>query len=236
MPLIENQLAFVASAGFAAASVVFAYFMIKSEGYGDFTVGISLLDLYSIILVLVPLTAAASYFMMSFGLGTIIVDGVPIAWLRYFEWMITTPILIGGLAVLAMDKKLTLGAMILDFFMVITGFTAVILPMPWKAAMFSVSSILFLALTYLMVKPFAERVKERPDVITRLFTDLRNLTIGLWLIYPMVWILSVEGFRIISAEQSFTAFMTLDLVSKIGYAFLVLRNLEKVNESGPSGI
>ncbi|MBY6293905.1 hypothetical protein GLU60_00755 [Nanohaloarchaea archaeon H01] len=212
-------------------SILYSKTLLKSEGYGDFSVGISLLDLYSIILVLVPLTAATSYFMISIGLGNVGIDGTIINWLKYFEWAITTPILIAGIAVLTLDKKLTLQAIFIDYMMIVTGFIAVISPMPWKAIMFSISSLLFIGPAYLLFKPFTKKVSERPKVIKRLFTDLRNLILGLWFIYPLIWIPSTEGFGIMTPEQSFAAFATLDMISKLGYAFLVLRNLEKVNEA-----
>lgn len=230
MALVENNIALVASIIFGISSLLFAYRFSRSDGYSDFSVGISYLDFYAIILTLVPLTAALSYLMMSLGLGSVNVYGLDLNWLRYFEWGISTPILLVGLTMLGLDKKITIQAMILQFLVIVTGFLAAFFPMPMKAVFFILSSAAFLGIIYLLMRPVAEKVSERPEIIQHLYKRLRNFTIGIWLIYPFIWIPSTEGLTVIGAETSLIAFTVLDLVAKIGYAYIVLRSVEQVNK------
>jgi bacteriorhodopsin len=71
-----------------------------------------------------------------------------------------------------------------------------------------------------------------------LFGRLRNLTIALWLLSPVVWILGTEGtIGVIPLYWETAAFMVLDLSAKVGFGFLLLRSrsvLEQATQPEPA--
>ncbi len=69
--------------------------------------------------------------------------GREVVWLRYFEWSITTPILVLGVIMLTQRTALAGWMMVLDFLMILTGFIATVTAGTVKHMAFIASSFLF---------------------------------------------------------------------------------------------
>jgi|GEM_PF-629300 bacteriorhodopsin len=226
---VQTMPAIVAAAGFF---LTFLYLIIRisdTDGFEEFSVGISYLDTYAFILSIVPLIAGTSYLMMGFGFGSVIVNGIEIVWLRYFEWAISTPILILGVTLLSQDRALTIKMMSLDFLMIMAGFFAVMTTGGLKYSLFGISTLVFIWMLYLMMTEVTDKARNRPEPVFRLFKELRNITIALWIIYPFFWAFSIEGFNIIGTQGSFIGYIFLDIVSKLSYTLVILRRFEDIN-------
>lgn len=223
-----SDIALAAALSFFLTFLYIAYKISKSEGFNDFSVGISYLDTYSFILAIVPLTAAASYLMMGLGFGFGEFNAIQVPWLRYFEWMISTPILVMGVVFLSQSRNLTIKMMALDFIMILTGFFGVVTTGLVKYSFATISTAIFLWMAYLMMTKVTEKASKRPEPIFKLFKELRNIIIGLWFIYPIFWIISTEGIGLLSTHHSFIGYTLLDVVSKLVYAVVIVRSIERI--------
>ena len=56
------------------------------------------------------------------------------------------------------------------------------------------------------------------------------LAIVLWSLYPVVWLLGIEGFNAIGSILKVFLFLILDFFVKIGFGFLLLTNRQALNE------
>lgn len=179
----------------------------------------------------ITLTAFASYLSMAtgFGLTEVTVGGrtLDIYWARYADWLITTPLLLLDLALLARADRNTIGTLIgLDVFMIATGLIAALTTVAsFRLVWWGVSSGALLVLLYFLVGTLTTQAEKQDESVSSLFWTLRNLTIGLWVLYPIVWILGTEStLSFLPLYWETAVFMILDLSAKVGFGVLLLRS------------
>ncbi|MFC4359148.1 bacteriorhodopsin [Halobium salinum] len=175
--------------------------------------------------------AASMYLLMATGFGLIQVNvaGEPldIYWARYADWVFTTPLLLFDLALLAGANRNTIATLVgLDVFMIATGVIAALEPTPaYRILWWGISTGALLVLLYVLVGTLSEQARTKSAEVASLFGTLRNLTIALWLLYPVVWILGTEGtIGVLPLYWETAAFMVLDLSAKVGFGVLLLRS------------
>ena len=175
---------------------------------------------------IVPMIAAALYLLMALNQGSVTIDnGREFLWARYADWSITTPLLLTGLALTAMDdlrKRLGLfvGLIGADIYMILTGLVAGYSPTSSadKWIWFLTSCGAFLAVYWVIWWP----LRAEAELAGNGTTYKRNAAIlsVLWLLYPVVFLFGTDGLLIISPVLSALCFTVLDLVSKVGYGIL----------------
>ena len=189
---------------------------------------------YYIITVFIPAIAAVSYFSMATGFGVISFDAGPgmgetvIYWARYADWLFTTPLLLLDLALLAGANRNTIYTLVgLDVLMIVTGLAGAlsregqVIRIVWWA----ISTGALIVLLYFLLGKLSEQAGRQSGQVGALFSQLRNLTLVLWAVYPIVWILGTEGgVNAIPLGVETAAFMVLDLAAKVGFGFLLLRS------------
>lgn len=187
---------------------------------------------FYVITFLVALVAAIAYFVMASGGGsTFLESGREFYFARYIDWLITTPLLLIDLALLALSAParnvgLIAGLVVLDMFMILTGWWAGGTTGPGRWVLFIISLIAFVALLYLILTQLFVAARARPRATSQIFTTLTWLTIVLWILYPVVWLIGTEGLRAVGQGWEVFLFLILDLLSKIGFGFLLLTNHE----------
>ena len=67
------------------------------------------------------------------------------------------------------------------------------------------------------------------------FRTLALLTIVLWSLYPIVWLLGTEGFIVASSTVEVCLFLILDVLAKTGFGFLLLKNREALGQAAGGG-
>ena len=187
--------------------------------------------------------AGAMYLLMAtgFGLTEVMVgdQALDIYWARYADWLFTTPLLLFDLALLAGADRNTLATLVgLDVFMILTGLIAALEPTPaYRILWWGISTGALLALLYILVGTLSEQARAKSSDVAQLFSRLRNLTVLLWLLYPVVWILGTEGtIGVLPLYWETAVFMVLDLSAKVGFGFLLLRSrsvLEQATQPEP---
>jgi bacteriorhodopsin len=175
--------------------------------------------------------AAAMYLLMATGFGLTQVQvgnqALDIYWARYADWVFTTPLLLFDLALLAGANRNTIATLVgLDIFMIATGAIAAFEPnAAYRILWWGISTGALLALLYILVGTLSRQARQKSGEVAQLFGTLRNLTIVLWLLYPVVWILGTEGtIGILPLYWETAAFMVLDLSAKVGFGVILLRS------------
>jgi len=70
-------------------------------------------------------------------------------------------------------------------------------------------------------------VAERGSALAGAYNKNVALLTVVWFIYPVVFLIGPEGLKIISDPASIWAFLILDIIAKVFYAFYAAANLEK---------
>ncbi len=217
-----------------------AYFLVRGWSVGDAR------KEYYLVTIFVPAIAAVSYLAMATGYGAITVDGGPgvgetqIFWARYADWLFTTPLLLVDLCLVADADRRTIAALAtLDVFMVATGLAGAVSGrgQTVRIVWWAVSTGALLVILYVLFDRISARIGDLPDARVRLYERLRNLTVGLWLAYPAVWVLGTEaGIEVVSFGVETAAFAVLDLCAKVGFGYLLFEGRELlVTETTPAG-
>jgi len=175
---------------------------------------------------IVPMIAAGLYLLMALNQGSVTIDnGREFLYARYIDWSITTPLLLTGLALTAMDdlrKRLGLfvGLIGADIYMILTGLVAGYSPTSSadKWIWFLMSCGAFLAVYWVIWWPLRAEAERAGNGTT--YTRNAAILSVLWLLYPVVFLFGTDGLLIISPALTALCITVLDLVSKVGYGIL----------------
>jgi bacteriorhodopsin len=199
---------------------------------------------YYIITIFIPAIAAASYFSMATGFGLIEIEvagmgTTEIYWARYADWLFTTPLLLLDLGLLAGADRNTLYTLIgLDVFMIGTGLVGALATEGQlvRIVWWAISTGALIVLLYFLLGKLSEQASRQSGDVGALFSQLRNLVLVLWAVYPILWILGTEGgIEVIPLAVETAAFMVLDLAAKVGFGFLLLRSRDVLGAAGEAG-
>jgi sensory rhodopsin len=177
------------------------------------------------------LIAAGLYLAMSLGLGSQVIYDRPTFWVRYVTWFCSTPLLILDLALLGRTNLPITGSLIgANAYMIATGFIAAVTPKPMNQIWYLVSCGAFVATLYLLLKPYRNQAEHHYPHAKQVFRKLLAAHVVLWTLYPIVWILAVTGFGVLSQGYETMSYTLLDLASKVGFGFLSLNSLYQLEQ------
>jgi bacteriorhodopsin len=124
------------------------------------------------------------------------------------------------------------GLLDLDVFMVLTGLAAGASTSAFGTVVFFlISTASLIGVLYLLWTRLSVAARTRSSSVTGLFYRLALLTTVLWALYPIVFLLGTEGFRAVGRESEIFLFLVLDLLTKIGFGFLLLSNRQAISEA-----
>jgi len=188
--------------------------------------------LYHVITTLVTIIAALSYFAMATGGGkrmsctrvTDSHDEVPdthhvvcreIYWARYVDWVLTTPLLLVDLALLAgIDGAHTFMAVAANVVMVLSGlFAAYARAHTAKWGWFAIGTVAYLVVLWHIGLHGFRLVKTKGAKAKRLFTSLAIYTFVLWTLYPIVWGVG-DGAKHLTVNTEIITYAVLDVLAK----------------------
>lgn len=217
---------------FIAATVFFVFLMSQApQGSRHFF----------IITAVITGVAGFFYLTMSTGATSSNIEGRIFYWGRYIDWVITTPLLLLDLALLALASwqrniQLIIGLIVLDVFMILTGLLAGSSTSEFaRGFWFLVSTAAMIALLYLLYTQLFAASQNQPGSVQNLFRTLGLLTIVLWSLYPIVWLIGTEGFSVASSTVEVFLFLVLDILAKIVFGFLLLTNREALGQISQGG-
>jgi halorhodopsin len=199
---------------------------------------------------LIPLVSISSYLGLVSGLTVGLIEmpaGHPLAgeevlsqWGRYLTWTLSTPLILIALGYLAdVDGASLFAVVAADIGMCVTGLAAALTTssLLFRWAFYGVSCAFFLVVLFALLAEWPAAARNAGTA--EIFGTLRLLTVVLWLGYPIVWAVGVEGLALVqSPGLTSWGYSALDIFAKYVFAFLLLRWValnERTVSRGASG-
>eukprot|EP00127_Corallochytrium_limacisporum_P002876 Clim_evm55s142 gene=Clim_evmTU55s142 len=182
--------------------------------------------------------ASVAYMTMAFGFGGTHVGDRHFLFARYLDWLVTTPLLLLDLGLLAGAHQNELIFLIgADIMMVVAGVLGGLYDNGLKWIFFVYGCIFFGFIIMSLYTGIAKNAERFGEDVKSKFATLANMTVVLWIAYPIVWA-AAEGANVVSVDVEVVAYMVLDIIAKCGFGFILLADqalLEKV-ESGNTSL
>lgn len=186
--------------------------------------------------------AACAYLAMATGTGTWMVDGEPVFYARYVDWLVTTPLLLLGLLTVGLAPLTgggeaargrngligwVLGA---DVLMIATGLVASLRhDQGDRWLWYAISCVFFLLVLWALFGP----VRQQLDTaMTPLYTRLLGILTVLWFIYPILWVLGTEGTGTLSLTGEIGVFAVIDVLAKVGFGIVLVLGVRSRTKVG----
>lgn len=184
----------------------------------------------------VPFIAATAYLAMAVGIGRLeMANGESLFLARYFDWAITTPILLTGLILTALHEHPRhsthiLPAVVLDALMIVTGLLAAISENEAAKWMwFGWSCVAFLGVIYLLLGPVMKATRQLGGKMTGVYKANLVFLLVVWLIYPVEWALGPQGLGVLDTAGDAWAILVLDVTAKVVYGFVATARFKKLS-------
>jgi len=183
---------------------------------------------FFIMAISITVIAATAYLAMALGMGRITVGGEEVKILRYADWLLTTPLIIALLGILANANRSLIATLVgVDIYMITSATlgtlsSSVFVSLVWLG----VGTVAYLVFLYLLLGALSSAANEMPDDVADIYTTLRNLTVVMWSLYPVVWLLSGNVLGVLPVVAQEGAFVTLDILSKVVFGYILLSSHE----------
>ncbi|EKX44849.1 hypothetical protein GUITHDRAFT_152884 [Guillardia theta CCMP2712] len=171
--------------------------------------------------------SACSYYAEWAGLGVEYktTDTTPrvIFWARYLDWVVTGPLILTDLALLSKSDTPTIISLVGNMVLyVICGLIGALTVAPYKY-MWWVAGLIFLIIVFMLL---LQRLNNAEGYGGDALKGLTWLTILVWIVYPIVWIVGSEGTGALGLSQEVGILTIADLIAKIGFGFYLLANVD----------
>jgi sensory rhodopsin len=180
---------------------------------------------YDLVLAGITGFAAVAYAAMGLGFTARTVADTTVYLARYVDWLVTTPLIVAYLAMLAKPSRRTyVWLLAADVFVIGAGIAAALSVGGQRWLFFAAGAVGYVVLLYGLLRTLPRALGEDPDPrVHSLFVTLRNITVVLWTLYPVVWLLGPAGVGILQLEMYAIVVVYLDFISKVGFvAFAAL--------------
>nr|AHH02151.1 protein 99 [synthetic construct] len=171
----------------------------------------------------IGMIATFAYYAMLSGQGWIITPSCrQMFYVRYVEWIASTPLLLMLLAwIVGADIALTIAVMGAQLLMIFGGYMAAISSGHIKWLWFGMALLIFGPIIYIIMSVFKGMVERSDASVAELYNKLSWLTVVTWACYPFVFLCS-EGTGDWSPNFEIMIFGVLDLMSKSVFGFILL--------------
>lgn len=185
------------------------------------------------ILVAVPAIAVGAYAPMALGLGGVETQsGGTVFSLRYLDWLLTTPLHVLYLGLLAGAARRSIGqAIALMALTIVLGFSGAVVSGVAGWGLFALGGVAFLGVIYHTYADFAVAAGERDELTGALYRKLRSFVVVLWLLYPVIWVLAPAGLGLLNVGTYVLVISYLDVVSKVGFGLIALSGQLAVSDA-----
>jgi len=186
---------------------------------------------YYAVLAAITGIASVAYALTSFGIGSIPLDGATFYTPRYVDWLLTTPLLILYLTMLCKPGKQLYALLIgIDVALIGLGIVAIFTEGVLSLALFGLGTAAYVALAYLLVSELPDRASFASERVGIVFAKLRNVTVVLWTLYPVVWLLAPVGFGLMTPGTEMMVIVYLDIITKVGFAILAIMGRDALDD------
>jgi len=167
--------------------------------------------------------ATVAYALMAVDIGIVSASGRVVSIPRYVDWLITTPLILLFLSMLGRTGRGSLLRLVVaDIVLLLLGGVAVVVSGPIRWAAFAGGVVFFGVLVYELYGRIPRLATFSNERARTLFITLRNLTIALWTLYPVVWVLAPSGIGLLTRDMTMLVVAYLDLISKAAFVALAV--------------
>jgi sensory rhodopsin len=176
--------------------------------------------------------ATVAYALMAFDVGTVSASGRVVSIPRYVDWLVTTPLILLFLAMLGRTGRGSLVRLVVaDVALLLLGGVAVVVTGPIRWAAFAAGVACFGVLVYELYGRIPRLATFSNERTRTLFVTLRNLTIALWTLYPVVWVLAPSGIGLLTRDMAMLVIAYLDLISKAAFVALAVDGMDALADA-----
>ena len=200
--------------------------------------------------------AAIAYFVKASHAGEVIISGTHIPFVRYVDWITTTPLMLYELCHIAHAESHVIVMVIgCDLITLSLGITSAVMDQEHhlgvKYTLFLVAVAFYIMMVCTLIQDVAQPLYDRRDGddhhrflaedsdiddTIQLFNDLEVLTIVSWSFYPIAVLLGRAHFGLITQSVEDGFICILDIVSKIGMEGLIIayavEHYKEANDDG----
>ena len=188
----------------------------------------------------IPVWSGLAYTAMALGQGVIEIDGRDVFVARYADWIVTTPLLLAGLAWTAMfytRKHASLIVTLLgaDVIMILSGLFADLTdhePVRWM--WYGIGCVCLAIIFWVAWGPLRRIADSQGPELGATYRRTAAFLGVLWVGYPLVWALSPSGLGVLGSTVTVALFVILPVVSKVGFSLYDLSELRKLGERRPA--
>jgi bacteriorhodopsin len=161
---------------------------------------------------------------------------------RYIDWVITTPLLLMSLLLIALPALKSFGEVrqrigligtivFADVIMIVTGLLAnVTSSTDSKRFWFLISCLGFFAVLYYMFTVVRKSAQSLGATVGRNYTTLLTFLTILWFFYPIVWLLGASGNNTIGLDAEVALYTILDLLAKAVFGILLVMMVREMKK------
>ena len=188
----------------------------------------------------IPIWSGLAYMSMALGQGVIEVNGREVFVARYADWIVTTPLLLAGLAWTAMfytRKHASLIVTLLgaDVIMILSGLFADLTSYePIKWLWYLIGCICLAIIFWVAWGPLRRIADEQGSEVGQVYRRVATVLVVLWLGYPTIWALSSSGLGVLGNTATVALFVLLPIVSKVGFSLYDLSELRNMGAKRPA--
>ena len=188
-----------------------------------------------LLLISIPGIAIVAYIFLTLGVGVIQSEGHSVYVVRYIDWLLTTPINVLYLALLAQTSRANTYKLVgLQTLTIVFGFAGAVTASPLSYLLFALGAACFGGVVYLLYGDIADdAVATLSDLEANLYRTLRNFVVVLWSVYPVVWLLGAAGIGLMDVETASLVIIYLDVVTKVGFGVIALYAWTNMNTVTP---
>lgn len=188
----------------------------------------------------IPIWSGLAYLASALGQGIVEVGGREIYLTRYADWVVTTPLLLAGLAWTAMfyvrkHLSLIVALMGADVIMILSGLMADLTVDPTVKWLWYTIGCACLAVIVLVAwGPLRRIARAQGPEVGGVYTRVAGLLTVLWLGYPLIWALGPSGVGVLGSSTEVALFVVLPILSKVGFSLFDLSELRRLGARRPA--
>ncbi len=188
----------------------------------------------------IPIWSGLAYMASAFDQGVIEIAGRTVYLARYADWVVTTPLLLAGLAWTAMfytRKHVSLIVTIMgaDVIMILSGLMADLTTYePLKWLWYTIGCVCLAIIFWVAWGPFRRIAAEQGPELAATYQRVATFLSVLWVGYPTIWALGTSGLGLFGETTEVALFVILPIFSKVGFSLFDLSELRRLGEKKPS--
>ena len=185
----------------------------------------------------IPIWSGLAYMAMALGQGKVEVACQITHYARYIDWIVTTPLLLLALSWTAMyyiakDWTLIGSLMGTQAIVVVTGLVADLSTVDWMRYLWYACGVAaFSIVLWGIWLPLRAKTRGQGVELSKLYDKLVTYFTVLWISYPITWLIGPSGLGWVNQTIETLLFCVLPFFSKVGFSYLDLNGLRRLNAS-----